>query len=487
MTKRIGLFIFSFFLLVASAVAEHGPVGDVIAVRGKVFATNVTGAVKRTLKRHSEFYVGEIIVTKDNSAAQLNLIDGTIISLRPNTKYAVNEFILDKNNPSKNRYVGKLMEGVLISMSGQGQNSTNKNHYLRTPAVTAAIKGAFYSAGFGVGSEQDGQSTTKRRLELTSAKTRSDSIRATDSRGKVELKQPVADSAASHKTISDSRQIKSQDSRYVNPEAKSSDTKTTDTKKENSAQAESGSSATKETSSNAEAVSDIAKKGLTNVEVEKKITEAAGSLKAHAVKRGIITDSTITSSAATLPEVDVRSIDAQKVITDSSLRDVSLREKVVELSGAAGFPVSSSSAATDNSVGIGWFQVADGKVDIITKNTAFTLDAADPISSACVYVASGYLGAGGEFVADINKAVDINQTDNQQMQKVIVNLASTFKVDDKMINSVMDYFYAGNISSSQDYLKDLSWIPWNSVPEIPGIRDSIDRARKLIEGFVWPH
>ena len=87
-------------------------------------------------------------MTLANSQAQLKLKDETIISLKPNTKYSVSVFKLDKKKPQNNRYVGKLIEGVLISISGQGKNSTHDNHILKTPIVTIAVRGTLYESGF---------------------------------------------------------------------------------------------------------------------------------------------------------------------------------------------------------------------------------------------------------------------------------------------------------------------------------------------------
>ncbi|HBS51458.1 MAG TPA: hypothetical protein DEA62_00455 [Coxiellaceae bacterium] len=146
--KRIVFFsIFLFIWIDAMAAPVSVPVGTVVAAQGKVYAQNKAG-VKRLLQRRSEFYLHEIIMTQDkDSNAQLRLKDDTIITLKPNTKYAVNEFNLDAKNPKNNRYVANLVEGALISLSGQGKNNkAQDNHLLKTPVITIAIRGTAFEA-----------------------------------------------------------------------------------------------------------------------------------------------------------------------------------------------------------------------------------------------------------------------------------------------------------------------------------------------------
>lgn len=150
MIRKMMLLTMIFVLFIGTDVIAADSIGNVIAAQGKIYATNEDGGVTRSLGRHSEFYLREVIATKGNSVAQLQLKDGTIISLKQNTRYTVREFNLDAKNPRNNRYVGKLIDGVILSLSGQGKNSTYRNHILRTPAVTISARGTFYEAGLKV-------------------------------------------------------------------------------------------------------------------------------------------------------------------------------------------------------------------------------------------------------------------------------------------------------------------------------------------------
>lgn len=133
-----------FFWSVAVCAADIGSnvIGIVIAANGKAYAENTNGE-KRFLQRRSDIYLHDQITTQDNSNIQLKLKDDTVLSIKPNTKYSIQEFKLDKNDPKNSAYVGKLVTGALLSVSGGIQQ-----HSLKTPVTTLAIRGTLFESGF---------------------------------------------------------------------------------------------------------------------------------------------------------------------------------------------------------------------------------------------------------------------------------------------------------------------------------------------------
>ena len=146
MGKKVILFMLLSVISAVGFAASSGPVGAVIITKGNVFV--LSGTSKRQLQRKSEIYLNELITTDIGGYAQLRLNDGTILSLNPDTKYAVDEFNLDKNNPKNNRYVGRLIQGALVSLSSQGKDTTHSNHIVKTPIVTISIRGTLFATGF---------------------------------------------------------------------------------------------------------------------------------------------------------------------------------------------------------------------------------------------------------------------------------------------------------------------------------------------------
>lgn len=145
MLKNVILAI-SIFLVTWTDVLAADSIGTVVAIKGKVYGQN-ENAKKILLQKGDEVFLKEPIVTQNNSEVQLKLKNNTLISLKSNTKYYVSEFYLDNTNPIKNRYVGNLVYGVIISMSEKTKNNAHRNHVLKTPAINVTAQDTLYEAG----------------------------------------------------------------------------------------------------------------------------------------------------------------------------------------------------------------------------------------------------------------------------------------------------------------------------------------------------
>jgi len=324
MSFLVGVILF--FVGVNAIAAEA--VGTIIASRGKVYVAGNNGAVKRSLHRKSKIYLKEMVVTNKDSAVQLRLRDDTIISLRPNTKYAVNEFVFDKKEPENNRYLGELIEGVLVSLSGQGKNSEYDNHLLKTPVVTIAIRGTFYEAGIKI-----------KDFKKSKFAKRDNNVEETDSNKKLDLKK--------------SNDIEEADSN-----------KKLDLKKSN----------------------------------------------------------------------DIEEADSN-----------------------------------DNTVSIGWIQVADGELNVSAGDNSFSLYSEDKNSNACVYKAVGNLDDEKEFVLNKEMKINVKIMGAAEMRKLVATNLEMLKV----IPFFRKYITKGYF----DFLK--TFIP------IPGIDNAIKNATKLVNDFSF--
>jgi hypothetical protein len=117
--------------------ADENSIGSVIMVQGQAYANNVTN-VKRTLQRRSDVYLNDTIVTLADSRVQLRLNDDSIITLQPLSKFVVNEFSFDRKDPKNNHYVGSIVQGALIDISGQGKP---ENYQLKSPLAVVTFRG----------------------------------------------------------------------------------------------------------------------------------------------------------------------------------------------------------------------------------------------------------------------------------------------------------------------------------------------------------
>lgn len=172
--------VFLFMMLgscFSCAVMAVSNIGIIIATKGTVYAVNKDG--QRLLQRGSSIFLGDMITTQNDSAAQLRLNDDTIVSVKPGTKYSVSTFNLDVKEPKNNKYVGNLVEGVLVSLSGQGKNSTHNNHALKTPVVTIAIRGTLFESGFKPNKQKQGKNLAGDK-KIGEVKARSDYQKSMD-------------------------------------------------------------------------------------------------------------------------------------------------------------------------------------------------------------------------------------------------------------------------------------------------------------------
>lgn len=117
--------------------ATQPSIGLIISVQGQVVAINQANQ-ERPLQRGAVIYLYDKIVTKQDSKAQLRLQDDSMIVIEPASEFYVSEFSFNKNNPHNNKYVGNIVKGMLVNISGEGDT---KNYTLNSPLTTIAFRG----------------------------------------------------------------------------------------------------------------------------------------------------------------------------------------------------------------------------------------------------------------------------------------------------------------------------------------------------------
>jgi hypothetical protein len=112
-------------------------IGSIIMTQGTVTAVNSANE-SRPLERKSNIYLNDKIVTGPNSKVQLRLTDDSIIALQADSIFYVNDYKFNKSSPSDNRYVGNIVKGALINISGVGETN---NYQLKSPMAVIAFRG----------------------------------------------------------------------------------------------------------------------------------------------------------------------------------------------------------------------------------------------------------------------------------------------------------------------------------------------------------
>ncbi|MGB0662581.1 MAG: FecR domain-containing protein, partial [Pontibacterium sp.] len=134
--------------LVAGNQAFAQVIGKALVVLGQAEKISADGANKVSLKVGDEIEEKDFVQTKAGGIVQIGLKDGTFIAVRPNTTMSVDEFILDKANPKKEKQVTKLFAGSIQAVTGGIGKRLPTNVSYTTPTATMGIRGTDLSASF---------------------------------------------------------------------------------------------------------------------------------------------------------------------------------------------------------------------------------------------------------------------------------------------------------------------------------------------------
>lgn len=124
----------------AAPVADS--VGKVLITNGPAVAKNTDGKT-RTLQRGSEIRQGDTIETK-GARAQVRFSDGSLLALRPNTEFKVEEYSFNGKQDGSERGIYRLIKGGFRTISGVIGKTNKDNYEVRTPVATIGIRGTHY-------------------------------------------------------------------------------------------------------------------------------------------------------------------------------------------------------------------------------------------------------------------------------------------------------------------------------------------------------
>lgn len=132
-------FLLACLSLLVSQAALAAPVGKAKMVIGKVIVQTQGGKSIR-LRRGNPISVGDIVITNDRSQAQLTMIDGSNISVRPDSKFQIETFVATgRVEEDKTHYM--LIKGGFRSVTGSIGKKNKESFKLKTPVATMGIRG----------------------------------------------------------------------------------------------------------------------------------------------------------------------------------------------------------------------------------------------------------------------------------------------------------------------------------------------------------
>ena len=134
--------------LLAGSFAHAGPAGTVTHVSGPLAARRSDGAL-RVLSVNSAVEAGDTIITERRTYARIRFLDGSDVTLKPETRFKVEEFSYKSDAPADDRSVSSLVKGGLRAVSGQiGKRGDPDRFRMKTPVATIGIRGTVFTIDY---------------------------------------------------------------------------------------------------------------------------------------------------------------------------------------------------------------------------------------------------------------------------------------------------------------------------------------------------
>ncbi|MDD4911989.1 MAG: FecR family protein [Sideroxydans sp.] len=111
--------------------------GVILAFSGEVAIQR--GEEKHPPAKHAELFSGDTIVTGEGQV-QIRFVDGTMLTLYRDTKFAVDDYHYGKGNGDRAQF--SLLNGVMHTLTGE---IDKKNYLLKTRLANLGVRGTEYS------------------------------------------------------------------------------------------------------------------------------------------------------------------------------------------------------------------------------------------------------------------------------------------------------------------------------------------------------
>ena len=147
------MLVLAMLTVFAGQRAEAIEAGSVIFARGSVSAERDPAVL---LAKGDAVLVADAIVTGEAARAQLLMLDGAKVAIRPNSRLLIEEYLYASGEPvpegtaaaseSGDRAVYRLIKGGFRSITGAIGKENEEDYEVRTPVGTLGIRGTDYTA-----------------------------------------------------------------------------------------------------------------------------------------------------------------------------------------------------------------------------------------------------------------------------------------------------------------------------------------------------
>jgi hypothetical protein len=112
----------------------------ILSAVGGITATDAQGG-HRLMATGAPVYPGDTVETPPDGYAVLVFRDETRMTVQPNSRMKVDDFVFDKKQPSEGRFFVSLLKGGLRAFTGVIGSTNHDNVAVRTPTATVGIRG----------------------------------------------------------------------------------------------------------------------------------------------------------------------------------------------------------------------------------------------------------------------------------------------------------------------------------------------------------
>lgn len=137
--KHWVLFLGLLFQLAAVSMA-YGAAGRFQFVVGDVRVTDVAGK-ERPARKGGEVNEGESILSGASGSAQIVMVDGGILAVRPDTQMKIDQYKYNGKEDGSERSFFSIVKGGFRSITGAIGKTHKENYGIKTPAATIGIRG----------------------------------------------------------------------------------------------------------------------------------------------------------------------------------------------------------------------------------------------------------------------------------------------------------------------------------------------------------
>lgn len=133
-----------------SLAFANDAVGTVSFVIGDA-NSSVDAKTNQAIARGDKLQAGQVILTGSNGHVHIKMIDGAFVSIRPMSRFRIEEYKYDAVEPKNSRIKFVLEQGTARSITGKAGEASKQSYRLNTPLAAIGIRGT----DFVVSTEKD--------------------------------------------------------------------------------------------------------------------------------------------------------------------------------------------------------------------------------------------------------------------------------------------------------------------------------------------